>query len=114
MPTLPGNEEILRRLRLAAGRNALSHAILFTGSGDRLAAARFAAAAFECSAEGERPCGVCPGCRKVAEGNGIVRAKFEHDDLAAAALNTPLESSAPKTRVPPRLLLLPTSILLLP
>ena len=68
LPSLPGNEEILRRLRLAAGRNALSHAILFTGSGDRLAAARFAAAAFECSAEGERPCGVCPGCRKAAEG----------------------------------------------
>lgn len=53
------------RIREAATRGTLSHALLFTGSGDRLAAARYAAAALECTAEGSRPCGVCPACRKV-------------------------------------------------
>ena len=62
---LPGNEAAAQRIRAAASRNALSHALLFTGSGDRTAAARFAAAAMECTAAGERPCGVCEACRKV-------------------------------------------------
>lgn len=55
------------RLRDAAARGTLSHALLFTGSGDRLTLARYAAAALECEAEGARPCGVCRACRKVAE-----------------------------------------------
>ena len=52
------------RIREAAGRGALSHALLFTGPGDRLSAARFAAAAHQCQGT-DRPCGVCPACRKV-------------------------------------------------
>ena len=52
------------RIREAAGRGALSHALLFTGPGDRLSAARFAAAAHQCRGT-DRPCGVCPDCRKV-------------------------------------------------
>lgn len=53
-----------RQVREAAARGTLSHALLFTGPGDRLAAARWAAAAMEC--QGDRPpCGVCPACRKV-------------------------------------------------
>ena len=67
MPTfeLPGNETLASRIRSAASRGALSHALLFTGSGDRVAVARFAAAAMECTAAGQRPCGVCEACRKV-------------------------------------------------
>ena len=53
------------RIREAAGRGALSHALLFTGDGDLAGAARYAAAALECQGEGARPCGVCPACRKV-------------------------------------------------
>lgn len=53
------------RIREAAGRNALSHALLFTGDGDLTAAARYAAAALECRSGETRPCGVCPACRKV-------------------------------------------------
>lgn len=53
------------RIREAAGRDTLSHALLFTGSGDLAGAARYAAAAFECGGAGTRPCGVCPACRKV-------------------------------------------------
>ena len=56
-------DPILPRLRTAASRGALSHALLFTGPGDRLSAARFAAAAFQCTGAG-RPCGACPACRK--------------------------------------------------
>lgn len=53
------------RLRAAASRGALSHAIIFSGAGDRVTAARYAAAALECTADGERPCLRCADCRKV-------------------------------------------------
>ena len=35
------------RLRAAASRGALSHALIFSGSGDRVSAARYAAAAMQ-------------------------------------------------------------------
>ena len=66
--TLPGQEEAESALRAAAARNALSHAILLTGSAGAPEAARFAAAALECTAEEGQPCGVCRACRKVREG----------------------------------------------
>lgn len=66
-PAAPKEDPVLSRLRAAAARGALSHALLFTGPGDRLAAARFAASAFQCTGQ-DRPCGVCPACRKVREG----------------------------------------------
>lgn len=56
------------RIREAAGRGTLSHALLFTGSGDLTGAAQYAAAALECQGEGGKPCGVCPACRKVFSG----------------------------------------------
>ena len=65
---LPENDPAAARIREAATRGTLSHALLFTGSGDRAAAAKYAAAALECTAEGTRPCGVCPACRKVLAG----------------------------------------------
>ena len=62
MPEFTG--PVAWQIREAAGRGALSHALLFTGPGDRMSAARWAAAAMEC--QGDRPpCGVCPACRKV-------------------------------------------------
>ncbi|MGM9574232.1 MAG: DNA polymerase III subunit delta' [Hominicoprocola sp.] len=57
-----------QRLREAAARGMLSHALIFSGPGDRTAAARYAAAAMECTAGGERPCLACPDCRKVIRG----------------------------------------------
>ncbi len=56
------------RIRAAAQRGSLAHALLFTGPGDRAGAARFAAAAMECTAGKGKPCGVCPACRKVLGG----------------------------------------------
>lgn len=61
-------DPVYSRIRAAAARGALSHALLFTGPGDRLDAARFAASAFQCTGRpADRPCGVCPACRKVRE-----------------------------------------------
>lgn len=68
MPAPSRNEDpVLARIRAAAVRGALSHALLITGSGDRLHAARYAAAAMECEGR-QPPCGVCPACRKVFSG----------------------------------------------
>ena len=61
---LPSPDPAALRIREAAGRGTLSHALLLTGAG-AWAAARYAAAAMECQGTGERPCGVCPACRKV-------------------------------------------------
>lgn len=77
---------IAQRLRAAAQRGALGHALIFSGAGDRLAAAQYAAAALECTNEGERPCLQCAGCRKVLAGIHpdvtFVRDP-EHKDLSA-------------------------------
>lgn len=56
------------RIRAAATRGALSHALIFSGAGDRVSAALYAAAALECVSDGERPCLACPHCRKVMAG----------------------------------------------
>ena len=44
------NDPIARRIREAAGRGTLSHALLFSGSGDRIAVAQYAAAAADSGA----------------------------------------------------------------
>ena len=54
------------RLRAAASRGALSHALIFSGNGDRVSAARYAAAAMECTGA-QKPCLACPACRKVMQ-----------------------------------------------
>jgi len=51
-------------LRTAAARGTLHHALIFSGPGDRVNAARYAAAAMECTAP-VRPCLTCAHCRKV-------------------------------------------------
>lgn len=57
----------LARIGEAATRGTLPHAMLFTGSTAGPAAARYAAAALECTGTDKRPCGECPACRKVRE-----------------------------------------------
>ena len=56
-----------QRLRESATRGTLSHALIFSGPGERTAAARYAAAAMECVSGGEKPCLNCPACRKVMQ-----------------------------------------------
>ena len=77
------------RIREAATRGTLSHALLLTGSGDRLELARYAAAALECEADGSRPCGVCRGCRKVEEDihpDVITVRDDQHKNVAVAVI----------------------------
>lgn len=65
---LPIGEGVRRRLAAATSR--LSHAYIISGppgSGKHALADRLAAA-YVCSGAGEKPCGVCSGCRK-AKGN---------------------------------------------
>ena len=62
--TLPGQEKLAGQLRRAAAAGALGPAVILSGRGDLLRAARFAAVAMECQGD-EPPCGVCPACRKV-------------------------------------------------
>lgn len=52
------------RLRAAASRGVLSHALILSGAGDRNAAAHYAAAALECTGT-DKPCLTCAHCRKV-------------------------------------------------
>lgn len=61
---IPGEPRLSRRIREAANRDALGRAAVLSGQGDLAAAARFTAAALLCRG-GDKPCGVCPDCRKV-------------------------------------------------
>lgn len=64
---IPGEPQLSQRVREAAGRNALGHAVVLSGQGDLEAAARFMAAAMQCQGA-DKPCGKCPVCRKVIKG----------------------------------------------
>ena len=74
------------RLRAAAGRGALSHALIFSGAGDRLTAARYAAAALECTGA-DKPCLVCAHCRKVLAGIHPDVATVRDDEHAEIAVD---------------------------
>lgn len=60
--------DIRTRIRRCAAAGTLPHAIVFSGTGDRESAARYAAAAMECTGGQDAPCGQCEGCRKVMAG----------------------------------------------
>ena len=57
--------ETARRLRGACAHDRLAHALLLCGGAERLIAARYAAAAMECTAPEGKPCLRCEACRKV-------------------------------------------------
>ena len=62
---IPENSTLARRIRAAASKGTLSHAAILSGSGDRMAAARYFAAALEC--EGYREYGLLYACRAAGE-----------------------------------------------
>ena len=64
---IPDNDPLARQVRLLARREAVPHAVILTGSGEPLSAARYIAAAMVCRSGGERPCLRCADCRKVIE-----------------------------------------------
>lgn len=88
--TIPGEPRLAGRIREAAGRDALGHAIILSGRGDLAGAARFAAAAMECEG-GDRPCGSCGPCRKVLRGvhpDVVTVEDPEHKNIAVDVLRS--------------------------
>ena len=70
LDALAGNAHLKAQLSAQADGRGLAHAYLIAGpagSGKRTLA-RLMAAAMVCSAQGETPCGVCPGCKKALSG----------------------------------------------
>ena len=65
---LPVSDGVRRRLE--ASLTPLSHAYIVRGPSQQInrALAEQMAAAYVCSASGERPCGVCSNCRKALNG----------------------------------------------
>ncbi len=65
-----GNEALKARLSAAFDSGRAGHCYLLCGvpGSGRHTLGRILAAALECTAEGEVPCGVCPACRKVLSG----------------------------------------------
>ncbi len=77
------NAELKYELSEAMSRRSVPHALIIQGErgcGKRTLAGIIAAYGV-CTSEGERPCGVCPGCIKAAKGI--------HPDIITADGNTP-------------------------
>ena len=82
------NSTFARRVQSAAKRGAISHAVILSGVGDRLSAARYLAAAQLCQAA-EKPCLNCNICRKVLSGihpDVIMVQDTERKELAVDAM----------------------------
>ena len=64
---LAGNTALKRQLSAQAEGRGLSHAYLISGpaGAGKSTLARLLAAAMVCTGQGEKPCGLCPACRKV-------------------------------------------------
>lgn len=76
------------RIREAAANGTLSHAIILSGQGDLLAAARYTAAAMQCESTA-RPCLSCGACSKVERGihpDVIVVEDTEHKNISIDTL----------------------------
>ena len=72
------------RIRRGARQGALPHSVIFSGSGDLLAAARFYTAALECR-QADKPCLRCPACGKVLRGTHpdcVTAEDSQHKDLS--------------------------------
>lgn len=63
--TIPGSEPLSQRIAEAARSGSISHAVIISGSGDLATAARYTAAAMQCTGD-HPPCGACSACSKVA------------------------------------------------
>ena len=86
--TVPGNPRLMELIRQAAERGSLGQAFLLSGPGDKTAAARYLAAALECTGESP-PCGACRGCRKVMAGihpDVVTVADPEHKNISVEVL----------------------------
>lgn len=65
-----GNVGLKQRLSAAFSAGRVSHSFLLCGpdGSGKHTLARILAAAMQCTGHGETPCGICPACRKVMDG----------------------------------------------
>jgi len=77
---LVGNEALKRQLSAQERGRGLSHAYLISGpqGSGKSTLARLLAAAMVCTGRGEKPCGICPGCKKAL---GDIHPDVIHVDL---------------------------------
>ncbi len=68
-----GQEHIVNILKNQIEKGTVNHAYLFCGTRGtgKTTAARLLAKGVNCTAEGERPCGVCENCKAIKEGSFI-------------------------------------------
>lgn len=68
-PGFYGNEQLRSRLS-AAQRGGLSHCYILVGpqGSGKKTLGKILAAAYQCTGQGEKPCGVCPNCHKIFSG----------------------------------------------
>lgn len=66
-----GNDSLRQQLSLALEQDRLPHAVILEGppSSGKRTLAQILARACVCTAQGERPCGVCPACIKAKAGS---------------------------------------------
>lgn len=88
---LLGNEQLKSRLRAAFRQDRLSHSFLITGpqGSGKHTLALILAAAMQCTAGEDRPCGVCKQCRKVFSGvhpDVITVDDTEHKGVAVSVV----------------------------
>ena len=88
--SIPGNELLAGRIADAARSGALSHAIILSGPGDLAGAARYTAAAMQCTGE-TPPCGSCAACDKVLRSihpDVITVVDEEHKNISVDVLRS--------------------------
>ena len=90
--TEQANRRRAERFQRAVRQHATGSAVILSGGGDLLGAARFLAEAMECEgAEGDIPCGRCGPCRKVRAGihpDVTVVTDSEHKMISIDTLRT--------------------------
>ena len=88
---------LAQRIRAAAARGALGHAVIFSGEGELVEAARYLAAAMECG-ESRQPCLACVPCRKVLRDihpDVTIVADPEHKNIAIDVLRDVVADAIP-------------------